>query len=118
LAVLTQDFRVSRKLADDANSIEQEYVVEVAGELSAEGLQSLNHGLSFNGKALAPAKVSWQNETRLRFALKGVQPGQIVHMCRCVGVEVRLMKRLRIGRVSMSKLTQGQWRYMAGYERF
>lgn len=118
LAVLTQDFRVSRKLTDDANTIEQEYVVEVAGELSAEGLQSLNHGLSFNGKPLAPAKVSWQNETRLRFALKSVQPGQILHMCRSVGLEVKLMKRLRIGRVSMAKLTQGQWRYMAGYERF
>jgi len=118
LAVLTQDFRVSRKLADDANTIEQEYVVEVSGELSAEGLQSLNHGLSFNGKPLAPAKVSWQNETRLRFALKGVQPGQIMHMCRSVGLEVKLMKRLRIGRVSMSKLAQGQWRYMAGYEKF
>jgi 23S rRNA pseudouridine2604 synthase len=118
LAVLTQDFRVSRKLSDDENTIEQEYVVEVAGELSAEGLQSLNHGLSFNGKPLAPAKVSWQSETRLRFALKGVQPGQIKHMCHSVGVEVSLMKRLRIGRVSMSKLAQGQWRYMAGYERF
>jgi 23S rRNA pseudouridine2604 synthase len=119
LAVLTQDFRVSRKLYDDANTLEQEYVVEVAaGELSAEGLVSLNHGLSFNGKPLAPAKVSWQSETRLRFALKGVQPGQIMHMCRSVGLEVSLMKRLRIGRVSMSKLAQGQWRYMAGYERF
>lgn len=118
LAVLTQDFRVSRKLADDANTIEQEYVVEVSGELSAEGLQSLNHGLSFNGKPLSPAKVSWQNEKRLRFALKGVQPGQLLHMCRSVGLEVTLMKRLRIGRVSMAKLAQGQWRYMAGYERF
>jgi len=118
LAVLTQDFRVSRKLADDANTIEQEYVVEVAGELSAEGLRSLNHGLSFNGKPLAPAKVSWQNETRLRFALKGVQPGQILHMCGCVGLQVKSMRRLRIGRVSMAKLAQGEWRYMAGYERF
>jgi 23S rRNA pseudouridine2604 synthase len=118
LAVLTQDFRVSRKLTDDANTIEQEYVVDVAGELSADGLQSLNHGLSFNGKPLAPAKVSWQNETRLRFALKSVQPGQIMHVCRSVGLEVKSMKRLRIGRVSMSKLAQGQWRYMAGYERF
>jgi 23S rRNA pseudouridine2604 synthase len=118
LSVFTQDFHVSRKLSDDAATLEQEYVVEVAGELPPEKLQQLNHGLSFNGKVLPPIKVSWQNETRLRFALKGVQPGQIAFMCKSVGLQVLGMKRLRIGRVSMGKLPVGQWRYLAGYERF
>lgn len=118
LSVFTQDYRVSRKLGDDAATIEQEYVVEVAGELIEDGLKLLNHGLIYNGKALPPAKVSWQNETRLRFALKSVQPGQITHMCNSVGLQVRAMKRLRIGRVSMAKLQPGQWRYLLGYERF
>ncbi|KAF0205069.1 MAG: RNA-binding S4 domain-containing [Gallionellaceae bacterium] len=118
LSVFTQDFRVSRKLGDDAATIEQEYVVEVAGELPEEKLKLLNHGLSFNGKVLPPIKVSWQNETRLRFALKGVQPGQIAFMCKSVGLQVKGMKRLRIGRVSMGKLQPGQWRYLLGYERF
>jgi len=70
----TQDWRVARKLNDDAATVEQEYVVEVAGELPADGLKLLNHGLKFNGRALPPIKVSWQNETRLRFALKGWFP--------------------------------------------
>ncbi len=118
LAVFTQDWSVTRKLADDAAMIEQEYVVEVAGELPADGLKLLNHGLSFNGRALPPIKVSWQNETHLRFALKGVQPGQIVHACKSVGLQVLAMKRIRIGRVSMAKLQPGQWRYLLQYERF
>jgi 23S rRNA pseudouridine2604 synthase len=118
LSVFTQDFRVSRKLGDDAATIEQEYVVEVAGELPEEKLKLLNHGLSFNGKVLPPIKVSWQNETRLRSALKGVQPGQIAFMCKSVGLQILAMKRLRIGRVSMGKLQPGQWRYLSGYERF
>lgn len=118
MAVFTQDFHVSRKLGDDAAAIEQEYVVEVAGELMPDGLKLLNHGLSFNGKPLPPVKVSWQNETRLRFAFKGVQPGQIAHMCKSVGLQVLAMRRLRIGRLSLGKLPSGQWRYMLGYERF
>ena len=118
LLVFTQDWRVARKLKDDAATLEQEYVVEVAGELSADGLKLLNHGLNFNGRALPPAKVSWQNETRLRFALKGVQPGQIAHTCKSVGLQVLAMKRLRIGRVSMAKLPPGQWRYLMAHERF
>ena len=118
LSVFTQDWRVARKLSDDAATLEQEYIVEVAGEIHPDGLKLLNHGLSLNGRVLSPIKVSWQNETRLRFALKGMQPGQIVHMCKCVGLQVLSMKRIRIGRVSMGKLPPGQWRYLMPHERF
>ena len=118
LTVFTQDFRVLRKLTEDAATIEQEYVVEVAGELPPDELKRLNHGLSFNGKPLPQIKVSWQSETRLRFALKGIQPGQIAHMCNVVGLQVLSMKRIRIGRLSMAKLPVGQWRYLMPYERF
>ncbi|MEC5159359.1 MULTISPECIES: rRNA pseudouridine synthase [unclassified Janthinobacterium] len=118
LVIFTQDFRVARKLVDESARIEQEYIVEVAGDIVQNGLALLNHGLPFNGKPLAPIKVSWQNETRLRFALKGVQPGQIEHMCRIVGLSVVAMKRLRVGRISMAALPSGQWRYLQGFERF
>lgn len=118
LLVFTQDWRVARKLIDDAARIEHEYIVEIAGELIPDGLKLLNHGLHFNGRALPPVKVSWQNETRLRFALKNPQPGQIAHMCGMVGLTIVSMKRIRIGRVPMAGLPAGQWRYLLGYERF
>jgi 23S rRNA pseudouridine2604 synthase len=118
LTVFTQDYRVTRKLTDDAATIEQEYIVQVSGELVPDGLKLLNHGLSFNGKPLPPVKASWQNESHLRFAFKGVQPGQVAHMCKAVGLQVLAMKRIRIGRMSMSKLPIGQWRYLMSYEKF
>lgn len=118
MAIFTQDWRAARKLSDDAATLEQEYIVEVAGELTPGGLKLLCHGLTYNGRALPPGKVSWQNETRLRFALKGVQPGQLAHMCKSVGLEVLAMKRIRIGRVSMGKLPPGQWGYLLPQERF
>lgn len=118
LLVFTQDLRVTRKLIDDAITIEQEYIVETTGEMPPDGLRQLSHGLSFNGRALSPIKVSWQNETRLRFALKGAQPGQITHMCKSVGLQVLAMKRIRIGRISMAKLQPGLWRYLMPHERF
>jgi 23S rRNA pseudouridine2604 synthase len=118
MAIYTQDWRAARKLGEDAATLEQEYIVEVAGELPPEKLWLLNHGLTYNGRALPPIKVSWQNETRLRFALKGVQPGQIAHMCQGVGLQVLAMKRIRIGRVAMGKLPAGQWRYLLPDEKF
>lgn len=118
LVVYTQDFRVARKLIDEGMRVEQEYIVEVKGDIRENGLALLNHGLSFNGKEIPPMKVSWQNETRLRFALKGVRPGQIVQMCKMVNLSVVSMKRIRIGRVPMASLPVGQWRYLQDYEKF
>ena len=118
LHVLTQDWRIERKLREDLSKLEQEYVVEVVGTLSANQLKQLAHGLTFNGVALPPCKVSWQNETRLRFALKNPLPGQIVFMCNSVDLKVLSMKRIRIGGVPMAKVQPGQWRYLAAKERF
>jgi len=118
LVVYTQDFRVARKLVDEGARVEQEYVVEVKGRICEGGLALLNHGLKFNGRPIAPMKVSWQSENRLRFALKDARPGQIAHMCRAVGLEVVAHKRIRIGRVPMANLPAGHWRYLQEYERF
>jgi 23S rRNA pseudouridine2604 synthase len=118
LVVFTQDWRVKRRLEEDFDRIEQELVVEVAGKLATNGLALLNHGLSFDNYALPPIKVSWQNETHLRFALKRIAPDRIARMCQAVGLQVLGMKRIRIGRISMAKLQAGQWRYLAGTDRF
>ena len=118
LLVFTQDFRVSRKLVDEAAKIEHEIIAEVTGTIMENGLALLNHGLPFNGKPLPPMKVSWQNENRLRFAPKNPKPGQIEHMCKLVGLTVVSLKRIRVGRIAMSSLPVGEWRYLQDHERF
>ena len=118
LMVLTQDGRVWRRLTEDRDAIEQEFVVEVAGEMAPYGLARLQHGLSYGGRALPPCKVSWQNEVRLRFALKGVQGGQLRDVCAQVGLEVVAIRRIRIGRIPLAKMPVGSWRYLPVGERF
>ena len=117
LLVFTQDPRLLRRMREEATRLEQEFIVEVAGEIAPYGLRRLEHGLSFNGRALPPIKVSWQNEIRLRFALKGVQDGQLQSMCADVGLQVVAMRRIRIGRVPLAKMPAGQWRYLPTSEK-
>lgn len=122
LVVFTQDWRVLRKLEEDAGVIEQEVIVEVTGEVSPGILRRLNQGLDSDRQTLPPVKVSLNSTSdttsKLRFALKGVHPGLIAHLCERVGLEIVSMKRLRIGRVSMTQLPLGQWRYLQAHERF
>lgn len=118
LLVLSQDGRVIRRLSDDANAIEQEWVVQVRGQLRPYGLARLAHGLAYRQRTLPPCKVSWQNEEHLRFAIKGVQPGQLQAMCGQVGLEAIGLRRLRIGSVSLGKMGAGQWRRLPDGARF
>jgi len=118
LVIFTQDWRVKRRLEDDFERIEQEIVVQVTGELAPNGLALLNHGLRFDHYALPPIKVSWQNENHLRFALKRIAPDKVERMCHAVGLKVLAMKRIRIGRIPMSRLQSGEWRYLASTDRF
>ena len=118
LLVLTQDGRVAKLLIGENSDIEKEYLVRVAGKLDAGGLALLNHGLSLDGAALKPARVSWQNEDQLRFVLKEGKKRQIRRMCEMVGLKVVGLKRVRIGRVKLGDLPAGKWRYLGEKERF
>lgn len=118
LAVFSQDRAVVRKLEEDAALLEQELVAEVQGTIAPNGLARLGRGLVLEGRPLPAARVSWQSETRLRIAAKGIAPEWVPWMCAQVGLELVALKRLRIGRVSMAGLPPGQWRYLPPGERF
>jgi 23S rRNA pseudouridine2604 synthase len=118
LLVLTQDGRIAKMLIGENSKIDKEYLVRVEGKLTDQGLRLLNHGLSLDGQALKPAKVSWQNEDQLRFVLREGKKRQIRRMCELVGLNVIGLKRVRIGTVKLGNLPLGQWRYLLENERF
>jgi 23S rRNA pseudouridine2604 synthase len=122
LLVLTQDGRIARQLIGETTSIEKEYLVRVqytkAGRLPDTELKKLNHGLWMDGKPLLPAKVRWQNDDQLSFTLRQGRKRQIRRMCDMVGLQVLGLKRVRIGRVKLGNLPEGQWRYLGPDEQF
>ncbi|MFN3770136.1 MAG: RNA pseudouridine synthase [Ectopseudomonas guguanensis] len=118
LVVLSQDWRAQRKLHEDGAKLEQEYLVDVTGELPAGALERLKKGLIHKGTQFPPCKASWQSEQRLRFALKNPPAELLQQICKALGLQVKAMKRIRIGGVPMAKLPAGQWRYLGDKERF
>lgn len=118
LLVLTQDGRVAKHLIGEDSRTDKEYLVRVRGQIQPNGLALLNHGLSLDGEALKPAKVTWQNEDQLRFILRQGKKRQIRRMCELVGLRVIGLKRIRIGQVKLGNLPQGQWRFVRPEEQF
>ncbi len=118
LLVLTQDGRIAKQIIGEHSNIEKEYLVRVEGSIDHTGLAMLCHGLSLDGVALQPAKVSWQNENQLRFVLREGRKRQIRRMCEMVGLHVIGLKRIRIGQITLGNLPLGQWRFLRPNEKF
>lgn len=122
LLVFTQDWRVARKLTEDAGVIEHEIIVEIEGAVAPDTLARLNHGLSSDAQPLPRVKVSvnsaGEGKSKLRFAVKGTHPGLLAYLCQRVNLKILSMKRIRIGRVALAHLPMGHWRYLQAHERF
>ena len=118
LVVFSQDPRIIRHLTEDASVIEQECQAEVRGQMVEDGLKRLAEGLYVDGQSYPRIKASWQNETHLRLPLKNLGPEYVPNLCEDLGLQLIALRRLRIGRIPLGKLPEGQWRYLQGFERF
>ena len=117
LLVMTQDGVVAKTLIGENSEVEKEYLVRVAGRL--DDLSELTDGtMVIEGRRLRPARVEWLNEDQLRFVLREGMKRQIRKMCEAVGLTVLGLKRVRIGKVTLGKLPEGQWRFLEPGESF
>jgi len=95
-----------------------EVETDVDAQFPPESLALLRHGLELDGVPLKTAMVSWQNGEQLRFVLREGKKRQIRRMCELVGLRVVGLKRVRMGKVTLGALPQGQWRYLSADEAF
>jgi 23S rRNA pseudouridine2604 synthase len=113
LLIMTQDGVVAKKIIGEDSGLEKEYLVRVQGRLSDVDMARLRNGsLELDGRRLRPAQVEWLNEDQLRFVLREGMKRQIRRMCEAVGLKVMGLKRVRVGRLVLGNLPEGQWRFL------
>jgi 23S rRNA pseudouridine2604 synthase len=122
LLVFSQDWRVTRKLSEDAALLEHELMVDVRGEVTADALRPLERAMRDERLRLPDFKISvgssQPERSKLRLAVKGSHLGLALYLCELSGLEVLALRRIRVGRVSLGDLEEGAWRYLSEGERF
>jgi 23S rRNA pseudouridine2604 synthase len=117
LLLLSDDGVLAKALIGPEADLEKEYLVRVGGLIDAAILAQLCHGLSLDGRALKPAKVTQMEPQRLRFVLREGRNRQIRRMCDLVGLKVIDLYRIRIGPLKLGDLPEGRWRPLGEDER-
>jgi 23S rRNA pseudouridine2604 synthase len=116
LLIFTEDGRLAKKIIGENSEIEKEYLVRVQGDLPKEKLQLLRYGLELDRKKLKEAQVEWVNHDQLRFVLTEGKKRQVRRMCEIVGLEVKGLKRVRVGKLMLGHLPEGKWRFLDSSE--
>jgi len=117
LLLLSSDGVVAKAVIGPQSSLDKEYLVRVAGDVTEKKLTTLRRGLMLDGRVLKYARVSRMDQNRLRFILTEGRNRQIRRMCEMVDLEVTDLLRIRVGPIRLDNLPEGKWRMITAEER-
>lgn len=117
LLLLSSDGVVAKAVIGPASTLDKDYVVRVAGDVTEKKLATLRYGIMLDGRQLKQARVTRMEQNRLRFVLTEGRNRQIRRMCERVDLEVTDLMRVRIGPIRLDGLAEGRWRMLTAEER-
>lgn len=117
LILVTNDGGLTQRLTHPSFGVDKEYLVSVENGTPKPGLlRALRKGVQLGDGMTAPAKVSELSPGLLRFVIHEGRNRQIRRMCDAVGHPVTRLVRTRIGTISDTTLSPGEWRDLEATE--
>lgn len=110
LMILTNDGELTNKITHPRYGSEKEYFVVLDAGLKEDHIKKLERGLKINGQKLQGIKVVSAQNKSARLILKEGINRQIRKMMGFLGYKVIKLKRIRIGKLELGDLKEGQWK--------
>ena len=120
MLLLTDDGELKNRLTHPSYSLPKIYRVKVGEPVSDGQLDMLNSPMEIDGYTIKPAEVrissTDESGTVLKITLFEGRNRQIRKMCEQVGLTVRRLCRISIGKLKLDGLPVGSWRYLEAEE--
>ncbi len=110
LLLLTNDGDVTHRLTHPSYGVEKEYLAHVEGEPARGALRRLREGVELDDGMTSPAKASTVAPDVVKLVIHEGRNRQVRRMCEAVGHPVRRLVRVRIGPITDTSLSPGEWR--------
>lgn len=118
LMLLTDDGRLYDKTLRKEFKTEKEYLVKVDKCIDSDFVENMQNGITIMGKKTLPCKVRIESDFWFKIILVQGLNRQIRRMCYKLGYEVEVLKRIRMGGVSVGDLKAGAWRFIKKQDIF
>lgn len=118
LLLMTNDGALINGLMRAANYHEKEYIVRVNKPISKEFLKKMSEGVMLKdlNQKTRPCEVREEGKFLFRIILTQGLNRQIRRMCRALGYDVLMIKRVRVANILLGKMTPGSYRVVVGAE--
>ncbi len=120
LLILTNDGELTYRLTHPKNEIPKTYLVKLEGTISDEALNKVRNGVVIDGKKTGKSNIKIVEQTRdavrLHITITEGRNRQVRKMFLAVGKEVKLLKRIKIGELSLKGLDRGEVRKLTNEE--
>lgn len=114
LIILTNDGDFANKIMHPKYDVEKEYQVTIEGDIKESELAVMRKGVVIDGNKMPPAKIKLiekkADATKLSVVIHEGQNRQVRRMFEAIGKSIKLLKRVRIGKVLLGGLSRGEFR--------
>lgn len=114
LLILTTDGELAQHLTHPSNEVPKTYLVRVEGILTENDLNPIRSGLEIDGYVTKKCKAhiveTNKSFTKIHVTLKEGKNREIRKMFAAIGKEVSLLKRIKVGELTLRGLDRGAYR--------
>ena len=120
LILLTNDGELFNRLVHPKSEIFKKYYIKVFGEVKKEEIEELKKGVLLEDGKTLPAKISGikydKNKTSMYISIREGRNRQIRRMIEKFGYKVLMLRREKIGELSLGDLKEGKYRELTREE--
>ncbi len=120
LILLTNDGELFNRLVHPKSEIYKKYYIKVFGEVKKEEIEELKKGVLLEDGKTLPAKISGikydKNKTSMYISIREGRNRQIRRMIEKFGYKVLMLRREKIGELSLGDLKEGKYRELTKEE--
>ena len=121
LLILTTDGELAQHLTHPSNEVAKTYLVKVEGRLTEDDLNPIRSGIEIEGgyvtkKCRAHIVETNRDFTRVEMVLREGKNREIRKMFAAIGKEVMLLKRTKVGELTLRGLERGSFRKLSPAE--
>jgi 23S rRNA pseudouridine2605 synthase len=120
LLILTTDGELAQHLTHPTNEIPKTYLVKIEGTITESGLNPIRSGIEIDGyvskKCKAHIVETNKEYTKIHITITEGKNREIRKMFAAIGKEVTLLKRIKVGDLSLRGLDRGSYRKLTKEE--
>lgn len=120
LLILTTDGELAQKLTHPSNEIPKTYLVKIEGTLTEAALNPIRSGIEIDGymtkKCKAHIVETNKAYTKIHITITEGKNREVRKMFAAIGKEVQLLKRIKVGELTLRGLDRGAYRKLSKQE--